>query len=226
MVVRLPHLRSGDSQGQYKLWALSTDKLTLKYDTECSNHHTSLSNLRLKELRYSKMKWWTIYTNISVNAIVRLPHPQSRDRQAQKTFLAPSAEKQTNNYGRGFSNHHPSLSTLRSMWLSLSKMKWCVVYTNLPINAIVTLPHPRSRNSQGQETFLAPSEYRQTCNSERECSNYHCSPSILRLNGLSWSKTKWWAMYTNLPVITIVRLSHPWSWDSQDRRTFFELSTV
>ena len=26
---------------------------------------------------------------------------------------------------------------------------------NLPVNAIVGLPHPRSENSQGQETFLA-----------------------------------------------------------------------
>ena len=31
------------------------------------------------------------------------------------------------------------------------------IYTNLPVNAIVRLPHPRSGNSQGQETFLAPS---------------------------------------------------------------------
>ena len=31
------------------------------------------------------------------------------------------------------------------------------VYTNLPVNAIVRLPYPRSGDSQGQETFLAPS---------------------------------------------------------------------
>ena len=32
------------------------------------------------------------------------------------------------------------------------------IYTNLPVNAIVGLPylpHPRSGDSQGQETFLA-----------------------------------------------------------------------
>ena len=31
------------------------------------------------------------------------------------------------------------------------------IYTNLPVNVIVRLPHLRSGDSQGQETFLAPS---------------------------------------------------------------------
>ena len=44
------------------------------------------------------MKWWAIYTNLPVNAIVRLPHPRSRDSQGQETFLAPSADKQNRNY--------------------------------------------------------------------------------------------------------------------------------
>ena len=39
-----------------------------------------------------------IYTNLPVNAIVRIPHPRSGDSQGQETFLAPSAEKQTRNY--------------------------------------------------------------------------------------------------------------------------------
>ena len=39
-----------------------------------------------------------IYTNLPVNAIVRLPHSRSGDSQGQKTFLAPSADKQTRNY--------------------------------------------------------------------------------------------------------------------------------
>ena len=30
------------------------------------------------------------------------------------------------------------------------------VYTNLPVSHIVRLPHPRSGDSLGQETFLAP----------------------------------------------------------------------
>ena len=29
-------------------------------------------------------------------------------------------------------------------------------YTNLPVSDIVRLPHPRSGDSQGQETFIAP----------------------------------------------------------------------
>ena len=33
-----------------------------------------------------------------MNAIVRLPHPQSGDSQGQETFLAPSADKQIRNY--------------------------------------------------------------------------------------------------------------------------------
>ena len=36
------------------------------------------------------------------------------------------------------------------------------IYTNLPVNVIVRLPHPRSGDSQGQETFLAPSADKQT----------------------------------------------------------------
>ena len=38
------------------------------------------------------------------------------------------------------------------------------MYTNLPVNTIVRLPHPRSGDSQGQETFLAPSADKQTHN--------------------------------------------------------------
>ena len=33
------------------------------------------------------------------------------------------------------------------------------IYTNLPVNAIVRLPHPRSGDSQGQETILPPYIY-------------------------------------------------------------------
>ena len=38
------------------------------------------------------------------------PHPQSRDSQGQETFLAPSPDKQTSNYDKECSNHHPSQS--------------------------------------------------------------------------------------------------------------------
>ena len=64
------------------------------------------------------------HTNLPVDAIVRLPHPRSRDSQGQETFLAPSADKQTRNYDTECSNHHPSLSTLRPKGLSNSMMKW------------------------------------------------------------------------------------------------------
>ena len=50
-----------------------------------------------------------IYTNLPVNAIVRLPHPRSGDSQGQETFLASSAGKKTRNYDTECSNHHPSL---------------------------------------------------------------------------------------------------------------------
>ena len=39
-----------------------------------------------------------IYTNLAVNAIVRLPHSRSGDSQGQETFLAPSVNKQTRSY--------------------------------------------------------------------------------------------------------------------------------
>ena len=65
-----------------------------------------------------------IYTNLPVNVVARLPHPWSRDSQGQETFLAPTVDKQTRNYDTGCSNHHSSLSTLRSQGLSHRKMKW------------------------------------------------------------------------------------------------------
>ena len=56
-----------------------------------------------------------IYTNLPVNAIVRLPHPCSGDSQGQETFLTPSADKQTHNYIYNFAlnvivtpSHHRS----------------------------------------------------------------------------------------------------------------------
>ena len=59
--MRLPHPWSGDSQGQETFLAPSSDEQTHNYDTECSNHHHSLSTLRPKGLSHSKMKWWAIY---------------------------------------------------------------------------------------------------------------------------------------------------------------------
>ena len=53
------------------------------------------------------------------------------------------------------------------------------------MNVIVTLPHPRSGDSQGQEMFLASSGDKQTRNYDIECSNHHPSLSTLRPKGLS-----------------------------------------
>ena len=73
------------------------------------------------------------------------------------------------------------------------------IYSNLPVNVIARLPNPRSGNSQGQEMFLAPSADKQTRNYDRVL-KLPSPLSILRLKGLSYSKLKWWAVYTNLPV--------------------------
>ena len=41
-------------------------------------------------------------------------------------------------------------------------------FTNLRVDVIVRLPHPRTGDSQGQETFLAPSADKQTHNYDIE----------------------------------------------------------
>ena len=110
-----------------------------------------------------------IYANVLVNVIVRLAHPWSGDSQGQETFLPPSPDKQTRNYDIECSNHNPFISTLRSKELSRSKMQWWAMYTNLPVNAIVRLPHPLSGDNQSKETFLAPSADKETRNYDIEC---------------------------------------------------------
>ena len=47
------------------------------------------------------------------------------------------------------------------------------IYANLPRHAIVRLLHPGSGDSQGQETFLAPSADKEIRNYYTECSNHH-----------------------------------------------------
>ena len=224
VIVRLPHPRSGHSQGQKKFLRLSAVKQTRNYDIECSNQHSSLSTLRPKGLSRSKMKWWAIYTNLQMDVIVRLPHPRSGHSQGQKTFLRPSPVKPTRNYDIECSNHHPWLSTLRPKRLGRRKMKMWAIYKNFPVDVILILPHLHSGDSQGKETFLAPSVNNQTRNFDRECSNHHPSLSTLRSKGLSRSKMKWWAIYTNIPVDIIVRLPHPQIGDSQNQETFIEPS--
>ena len=46
------------------------------------------------------------------------------------------------------------------------------IYTDLPVNVILRLPHPRSGDSQGQEKFLAPSADKQAPNYDTGCSNH------------------------------------------------------
>ena len=50
------------------------------------------------------------------------------------------------------------------------------LYTNLAVSATVRLAAPCSRDSQGQETFLATSVDNQTCNYDTDCSIHHLSP--------------------------------------------------
>ena len=154
------------------------------------------------------MKWWPIHTNNPVDVIVRLAYPRSGDSQNKETFLEPSPDEQTRNYHTECSNLHPSLSTLRPKGLSRSKMKWSAIYTNIPVDVIVRLPHPQSGDSQSQETFLASSADKQTHNYDIERSNHHPSLSRLRPKRLSPSKMKWSPIYTNLPMDVIVRLPH------------------
>ena len=46
--------------------------------------------------------------------------------------------------------------------------EYMYIYTNLQTNAIVRLPHPRSGDSQCEETFLAPSADKQIRNYDTE----------------------------------------------------------
>ena len=219
-IERLPYPPSGESQIKETFLAPSAEKPTGNHDIECSKHHPWLSTLRPKGLSCRKIKWWDLYTNLPVDVIVRLPHPRKGDSQNQETVLARSVEKPTCNYDIECSNHYPSLSTPSPKGLSRSNMKLWVIYKNLTVDVIVRLPHPQIGNSQGQETFSAPSAEKQTRNYDIECSNHHPSLSTLSPKGLSRIKMKCWALYTNLPVDVIVRLPHPRSGDSQGHETF------
>ena len=219
-IVRLPHPWSGDDQGQETFLTPSADKQTRNYDIECSRHHSSVSTQTPKGLSRSKMKWCTIYKNLPVNVIVRLPHPRSRDSQGQQTFLLPPVDKKTRNYHIECSDHHPSLSTLSPKRLSRSKMKLWAIHTKLPVDVTDRLFNPRSADSQGQELFLEPSADEQTRHYDIEWSNHHPSLSTQRPKGLNRSKMKSWAIYRNLPMDVIVGLPLPGSGDSHGQQTF------
>ena len=152
-IVRLPHPRCGDSHNHDTFLGPSDENRSYNYDIECRNNHPSLSTLSPNWLSRSKMKCWAIHTSLPVDVIIRLPHPPIGNSQGQETFLASSADKQTRNYDIECSNHHPSLSTRRLKRLSRSKMKWLAIYTNLIVDVIVRLPHPRSGDSHCWETL-------------------------------------------------------------------------
>ena len=65
------------------------------------------------------------------------------------------------------------LSICLCIYLSMYLYLFSHLYTNSPINAILTLAHLWSGDSQGQKRFLALSTDNQTCNYHTECSNYH-----------------------------------------------------
>ena len=68
-----------------------------------------------------------IYKTLSVNVIVKLPHPRSGDSQSQETFLEPSANKQNCNYDTEYSFKPPLLSInpeAKLEGLTHRKMKW------------------------------------------------------------------------------------------------------
>ena len=135
---------------------------------------------------------------ITIKCHSQLSYPGSRKSQSQEIILTRSPDKRTRKYGTDCSKRHPSISALRPKWLSPSKMKLWTIYTSLPVNVIVKLPNPRSRDSQGQQTFSAPSADSQTRKYDTECWNHLCALSILRSKKLSHRKIKWWALYTIL----------------------------
>ena len=187
----LPDLGSLDSQREETFLAPSADKKTHNHNKQSLNHHPSLSTLRPRRLSRRKIKYRVVSTNVPVNVIDRLPNHWSKDSQGQQTFLAPSLDKQTGDHDIECSNHHPFLSTLRPRGLSRRKIKYRVVSTNVPVNVIDRLPNHWSKDSQGQQTFLATSPDKQTRDHDIECSNHHLFLSTLKPKGLSRSNIKW-----------------------------------
>ena len=108
-----------------------------------------------------------------------------------------------------------SLLIVRPKRLSCSTIKLWSIYTNSVGHVIARLTHPWSTDRQRQETFLESSVDKQTRNYDLKCCNHHPFKSTLKSKWLISSKIKQWAIYTNLPVIVIVRLPHPLSGDSK-----------
>ena len=63
------------------------------------------------------------------------------------------------------------------------------IFGNLPRHAIVRLPHPRTSDSLGQETFLTPFADKETHNYDTKCSIQYPSQSP-KLTGIDQCKDK------------------------------------
>ena len=108
-----------------------------------------------------------VFTQVlTVNIIIRQPHPENGDSQDQETLIAPTADNHICICDTECSNYHPSLSTLKVQEVELQQDEIVsYIYTQIIlINTIGRPHHLRSRDIQGQETFLVSSADNQTCN--------------------------------------------------------------
>ena len=80
------------------------------------------------------------------------------DNQDQETFLEDSFDKQTCNYDRESSKHHPCQSTYGTGIEPQKDKMLNYIYENLPRNAIATSFHHKSGDSHCQKIFLAPGD--------------------------------------------------------------------
>ena len=123
-VVRLPHPRSGDIQGQETFLAPSAGKQTRNCDKDSSSHDLSIAIRHWDWAVTGQNSEPYIYVNLLINAIVRLTHSSSGDIQGQETFLAHSADKQIDNYDRKCSKYYLSYPH-EALRLSRGRIKWC-----------------------------------------------------------------------------------------------------
>ena len=108
---------------------------------------------------------------------IRLHHPWSGNRQDQEMLLGLSTYKHTCNYSIEFSSYYLFQSSCGS-WIEPQQDKMVNhIYPSLPRIAIVRLHHPRSRNSQSQETFLTLSAGKYTQKYDTEWSSHYPSQS-------------------------------------------------
>ena len=100
-----------------------------------------------------------------VNTRVSLPRPRSRYSQDQELFLVPSADKQTGNYDTRLLKPPPLPISTKVKGIEAQQdgtVSHIYKFTNKCHSQ--TTPCQR-RDSHGQETYLAPSADKQTCNS-------------------------------------------------------------